>query len=92
MDPNEALRRMREAIGALNVLTGSDEPTAAAERAYHADVLAEHAEALDGWLSSGGFPPEAWNPRASVFYTRAEIVNGSGFDRGTRFLAYPPPA
>ncbi len=41
------------------------------------DALADarsHFEALDGWLSAGGFPPEAWNsdPAAVRPYVRAQ--------------------
>lgn len=47
MDPNEALKRIRELIN-----DGDS-----------ADVLLVEAfEALDNWLSRGGFLPSAWVP------------------------------
>ena len=59
MDPNETLRRLREAIAQLEELheqgalgTGDD-----------ADVVADaavHFRALDHWLTQRGFLPNAW--------------------------------
>lgn len=48
MDPNTALARLRE-------LCRQEDPDGA--------ELSEHVEALDGWLTSGGFLPEAWGTR-----------------------------
>jgi hypothetical protein len=50
MDPNEALANIRNY--AAHVLRHSDD--------VHAVRLAEHARALDEWLSKGGFAPKAW--------------------------------
>ncbi len=49
MDPDEALRVIRELTAA--VLAG--DRTAAAE-------LVDHFEDLDRWLTTGGFLPAAW--------------------------------
>lgn len=64
MDPNETLRALRALVGRVN------EPDWDAEAMDDADLgslwaslamdLAEHIEALDDWLTKGGFPPEAW--------------------------------
>jgi hypothetical protein len=51
MDPDEALRNMRDAL--KRVQESSSDAEAAAE-------LADAAEALDGWLSRGGFLPQDW--------------------------------
>lgn len=56
VDPNEALKNAREAIHQFNncnehVLT----------RAREAEKLVDAFEALDGWLSKGGFLPKAWD-------------------------------
>lgn len=51
MDPNEALRRIRGLVGA--VLDHSP-------REWQPRELAEQVQALDNWLSRGGFPPEDW--------------------------------
>ena len=60
MDPNEALKNAREAAAFLLSpplrTEGSDVIKAAA-------TLAEAFEALDGWLSKGGFLPHGWSPR-----------------------------
>lgn len=56
MDPDEALKKAREAL--------SDHRNGRLNAAEQADVLQELAdafEALDGWLSKGGFPPRAWD-------------------------------
>lgn len=54
MDPNEALRRLRELI--LTQSEGKDPQ-------YLADTLEDIASSfngLDNWLSGGGFLPKAW--------------------------------
>lgn len=54
MDPDETLRLIRLTIKQIRVDT--DPGVAAA----HAEEIAEHFNALDGWLSYGGFLPEEW--------------------------------
>jgi hypothetical protein len=53
MDPDEALKKAREALKRMG-----DEAYDAGDMAQE---LAEAFEALDGWLSKGGFPPHAWD-------------------------------
>lgn len=53
MDPNKTLSEIRDALAIMNSDNMSGQINAAAS-------LAEHAEALDGWLSKGGFLPDAW--------------------------------
>jgi hypothetical protein len=84
MDPNEALRRLRAAVAALGAIPAAD-GTPLAE--HGADVL-EHWEALDQWLTRGGFLPDGWAQHGPT-YTVAQIRNGTGFTAGTRFLALP---
>jgi acyl-CoA reductase-like NAD-dependent aldehyde dehydrogenase len=57
MDPNETLRVLREAVAYWQ-----DMPSNASDawRREVADAMAEHAEALDAWLTRGGFLPDAW--------------------------------
>lgn len=50
MDPNTALLRLREALESY--WAGTDSA---------ADSVAEHAAALDQWLSRGGVLPAAWS-------------------------------
>jgi hypothetical protein len=54
MDPNEALRQLRTAITTYRVAL---DPATARDAA---DRMADHADALDQWLTQGGFPPTAW--------------------------------
>lgn len=54
MDPNETLRLLRLTIAQMRVDENPD------IRKAHADEIAEYAEALDDWLSCGGFLPAAW--------------------------------
>jgi hypothetical protein len=53
VDPDEALKKAREA--AKWIVEGG----LTTERA---EALAEAFDALDGWLSKGGFVPVAWEP------------------------------
>jgi hypothetical protein len=56
MDPNETLKQLRELIQVPQYgpsLTAFD-------RAERFDLLVDYIEALDGWLSKGGFLPDAW--------------------------------
>lgn len=55
MDPNETLRRLRDCC---------TEAAANLDKGYEMDAgqgeLAELFEALDQWLTNGGFLPKAW--------------------------------
>lgn len=64
MDPNEALRLLRLTIKQMRV---DEDPGV---RAAHAAEIAEYAEALDEWLSKGGFMPADW--RGESDYSCAE--------------------
>lgn len=55
MDPEETLRRLREMTAAHFAGAYRDE-----EAAANLNEMAEHFDALDGWLSKGGFLPLAW--------------------------------
>jgi len=52
MDPEKTLADAREAVA--EILANR------AEHSYVAIGLAESVEALDDWLTKGGFPPAAW--------------------------------
>lgn len=57
MDPDKALENMRAAIAELETqLLRRNDPYAAM-----ADIV-DAWEALDGWLSKGGYRPEDWKP------------------------------
>lgn len=53
MDPDETLRQIRALCNEIAM-------AAAAERAELAEQLAERVEALDEWMTKGGFAPAAW--------------------------------
>ena len=55
MDPNEVLRLLRLTCKQFAV----DEHPAI--RQAHAEEIIEHFEALDEWLSRGGFLPADWS-------------------------------
>lgn len=89
MDPNEALAMLRQYADAMKVTSRHE-----TERVYRiASTLAEQFEALDEWLSRGGFPPEAWREGPDAFgeertahlYSLPEIKDGTGFPEGVRF-------
>ena len=56
MDPDTNLGEQREIIARMNEAAHKDPDD------FDADVmrLAELMEALDGWISKGGFLPKAW--------------------------------
>lgn len=56
MDPDETLQRIRSYIAEVNTRTVLDRPHAAAE-ALHL------FEALDNWITKGGFLLAAWRPK-----------------------------
>jgi hypothetical protein len=57
MDPNEALRRLRAAIARARQLADGDSNDAEIEAWQE---VGEYVQALDDWLSKGGFLPNAW--------------------------------
>ena len=58
MDPNQALAAARHASANFTVGTDTNAPTEDLLR--FAATLAEHFDALDEWISDGGFLPAAW--------------------------------
>ncbi len=71
MDPDENLRKQREAAAEIIELiddadaeNGGDLDADAEDRILSlAEDLAEHVQALDGWLKSFGFLPKDWTRR-----------------------------
>lgn len=68
MDPDQALKNAREAAQALRRLQdedvdpdGRDSDSDLPDPEEHASTLLEAFEALDGWLSVGGFLPQDWS-------------------------------
>lgn len=64
MDPNETLKRLR-ALTVATLRIADDPPDLESEAPRLAYELAESFEALDQWLSGGGFLPRAWAPQES---------------------------
>lgn len=64
MDPNEALKRARKATARIRELQDKDPEALTKEEAEEHEQehenLVESFEALDGWLSNGGFLPTGW--------------------------------
>lgn len=59
MDPNQALRELRTALAASRRAPG--------DTGYLRDV-ADSAQALDDWLSDGGFLPTDWMPKQDTHW------------------------
>lgn len=59
MDPDETLRQLRLTIKQMAV----EEKGGVLWTAHAAEVV-EYVEALDGWLSAGGFVPADWKARS----------------------------
>jgi len=63
MDPNETLDRLREALSiARSQIEGGAQPEHYGDYVHALEVVAECAEALDDWITKGGFLPYAWLP------------------------------
>lgn len=74
MDVNKALREMREAIATLREAASGDSNDAEIQAGH---AVADAAEAVDGWLSTGGFLPVAWarqRQQPETIYTLAELA------------------
>jgi hypothetical protein len=57
MDPNETLKKIRELLKVVfNNMEDFQMPQVAID-------LADEVTALDSWITSGGFLPDAWKPR-----------------------------
>lgn len=68
MDPDEALRLLEEAIGAMDLYRDGVFPRPDLDRAM--EQASEAFTGLNAWLTRGGFLPAAWDhgrePRDSV--------------------------
>jgi hypothetical protein len=62
MDPNEALRRIRQSADHIRKLADQEGDDTEVALAFNGIALASYVTALDGWLSGGGFLPDAWLP------------------------------
>ena len=60
MDPNEALRAARVALGAYRAIQDANDSPVDTTEMRAADKLADAFEALDIWLTRGGFLPKSW--------------------------------
>jgi hypothetical protein len=56
MDPNANLKEQRHLVSEIQ-----NPRTSAKQRKEHTYRLAELSEAMDEWLSNGGFLPKAWS-------------------------------
>jgi hypothetical protein len=61
MDPNETLKRAREASRTLRCgVERAEDFYSITDLAQAAAALSEHFDALDAWLVRGGFLPADW--------------------------------
>ncbi len=61
MDVNLALSRLRDAVRTVNrEQDGTDEPFTQEQAVNVLRNMSDHFEALDAWLTRGGFLPSAW--------------------------------
>lgn len=60
MDPNATLEEIRNRVQDIRAATNDG------DAAEHALRLAELVEAMDGWLSKGGFAPADWDHTVQV--------------------------
>lgn len=63
MDPNQTLKDLRSDIADYNRYERDNDK---AGMAIMADYIVRYVEALDGWLSKGGFWPSAWRKGKSI--------------------------
>lgn len=63
MDPNEALSTLRRAIRDFRLAEDASDADVYL-MLEHAATMAEHFEALDGWLRKGGVLPLSWQVNA----------------------------
>lgn len=65
MDINAALERMRQLQRTITALTDLDSDSLSESEIqdlrYNADALVIVTEAIDGWLTKGGFKPSDWS-------------------------------
>jgi len=61
MDPNETLKRLRAIV--RDIQADRDDPAGYNATTTREDEAADLVQALDAWLCSGGFLPDAWRTK-----------------------------
>jgi len=89
MDPNLILAELRDLIDQWKQ---SEDGYPCEEHETAAEIIVEHVEALDEWLSRGGFPPDQWSADQYelvgwVSVKREQFVPREGLEGG-RFNVY----
>jgi len=67
MDPDECLTEIRDLLKRIEMTKKGGRLRPGVSREYHEGLLeelAERVDALDVWLTGGGFPPAAWRKTA----------------------------
>lgn len=91
MDPNATLARIRELITAMHVTAGTTRVSAFDAYANQAAELEELVEALDGWLTNGGFLPTGWRSDAQKAWQDGKDLGYShGFADGYAWRSSHP--
>jgi hypothetical protein len=67
MDPNETLATLRTEAGDIITCIATDPEGSDGRIIAAAADMAEAFEALDEWLSKGGFLPDAWAPKSPAY-------------------------
>lgn len=80
MDPNETIRRIRLLAGRL-LEDGTDST-------HPGQALAELVQALDGWITRGGFLPDDWQPLPGPDVSMARLEVELDSPNGPRVIVY----
>lgn len=76
MDINETLRLIRATITQMQLEDGPVSADTRPEFVQHARDLAEYFEAIDEWLSKGGFLPGDWRQKITHGEFTVELAHG----------------
>jgi hypothetical protein len=63
MDPNATLETILSLAAGISRTDGDNLPPS---QEWNARTLAEHGDALDRWLTAGGFLPARWNGKLTL--------------------------
>lgn len=82
MDPNTTLAELRKAVAsALEIGYQAQLKESVAQLNTRLMQMAQAFDNLDGWLSRGGFPPEAWQSNPQTAWQKAARDLGGGIQK-----------
>lgn len=85
MDPNAALKNIREAVGELR----NQDDDGVLDGTSQVGFLLESVEALDEWLTKGGFLPTAWQRTDPLVDDEGRCEHGYFLTGGTGTCPMP---